>query len=79
MNMTAAQFDRARAAGLSPFNHSLDGFAAACYEGNSADELLDGLTATSDVGDMAAWSIDAQGWHAAIRAALETAMADAQA
>lgn len=50
-------------------SQSLDGFAEACYDMNSIDELIQGLT-QADETDMAAWGLDEEEYKSAIEQAL---------
>jgi len=72
--MNREQYDALHAMGLRPVNHRLDGFAAACYETNTVDELIDFNTAAPDPVDMETWGITPDEWRQAARAALETGM-----
>jgi len=84
MKITREQFDALAAKGLSPFDHGrwwdednpAEQFAAACYETNSAAELLNFDTATlADAqADMEQWGITLDEWRQAQREALELAM-----
>lgn len=74
MKLSAAQFELAAAAGLKPYSHRLDGFAAACYDRNTADELISALSSEPDVGDMGVWGLTPEAWREGVVAALETAM-----
>lgn len=50
-------------------------FAAACYDGNSVEELESALSSGSDATDMRAWNITKQEWFDSINIAL-TALRD---
>lgn len=76
MRMTQQQFSTLLESGLSPRDRALAGFAEACYDNNSVDELRGFASATPDADDMAAWGIDADEWRQAQREALEAAMAE---
>uniref|UniRef100_A0A6M3XLQ7 Uncharacterized protein n=1 Tax=viral metagenome TaxID=1070528 RepID=A0A6M3XLQ7_9ZZZZ len=51
-------------------------FAAACYEQNSIQELLNALMDEPDAADLETWDITAQAWREEIRIALEAKLAD---
>lgn len=74
MKLTQKQFATLQANGLCPENHTLSGFAEACFNMNSADELMDFATADADATDMREWDINVDEWRAAQREALEFAM-----
>lgn len=50
--------------------NDLKGFAEACYDQNSVNELAECLSAEADQGDMETWDIDAEEWKEAIEQAL---------
>lgn len=54
--------------------HTLDGFAEACYDGNSYADLKDCMTAEPDKTDMETWGIGKSEWRNAQRMAIENAM-----
>jgi len=57
---------------LTPQQHHLDGFAAACFDDNSNDELIEALKMrAADETDCKNWEITPSQWREAIREALE--------
>jgi hypothetical protein len=76
MRINADQFSALNARGLSPIRHDLSGFAEACYNDNTADDLMSFDSADADRTDMEAWGITEQEWRDAQRQALEAAMAE---
>lgn len=57
----------------------LIGFAEACYEQNTTDELRDALAqGSADAADCQEWGISASEWRASIEAALATRLNEAR-
>lgn len=66
LNYLAKQFN------LTPQAHNLEGFAEACFNDNSNDELIDALKMRkADKTDCENWGITPSQWREAIREALE--------
>lgn len=77
MKLSAEQYADAKARGFSALKRSsLDGFAEACYDQNSYDDLKDCKTARPDTADMREWDLSAQEWRDAQAEAIEAAMED---
>jgi len=51
-------------------------FAAACYDQNSVEELLEGLRSGSDAADCAKWGLSPAGWTSQIKLALAAKLED---
>lgn len=60
--------------GLKSSDESISGFAEACYDDNSFEDLVTGLDAKADATDCKAWSISAEEWKDGIKQALQLAM-----
>lgn len=71
---TAADYDRAVAAGFAPEFHNLEGFAEACANDNALDDLIGCATAEPDEADMRAWRISADEWREAQARAISASM-----
>jgi uncharacterized membrane protein len=68
----------AKSLNLTPKNHKLSGFAEACYNDNSIDELVEALGFRgADKTDCENWQIKPSEWRTAIREALESRLYDA--
>lgn len=74
MKINEQQYSALLAKELSPTRHDLKGFAEACYNANSFDELNNFDTIKSDETDMSQWGISASDWVYAQKQALEQAM-----
>lgn len=73
MEMDEREYRAVIKAGIKPRRHRLRGFAEACSDQNSVQDLLEGLKMKkADRSDMAAWGITASEWRTAIREALES-------
>lgn len=76
MKLTAKEFENLTSLGLQPAQHPLTGFSEACFDMNSAEELVSGIKGDADETDMKTWGLTEDEWRHEIRKALETAMAD---
>ncbi len=76
MQITKKDFYAAIKAGLEPKKKKLSAFALACFDMNSADELLYARANPHGVDrvDCASWSITPEEWAAGIDDALQVAM-----
>ena len=72
--LNQAQYNTLVTKGLKAQDHSLSGFAEACYDDGGFEELVTALDSEADTIDCKAWDIDAQGWKESIKQALEFAM-----
>lgn len=72
--LNQAQYNTLVAKGLKAQDHSLSGFAEACYDDGSFEDLVTALDSEADTTDCKAWDIDAQDWKESIKQALEVAM-----
>jgi hypothetical protein len=71
MNITKTEYYAIIRAGVTPANNNLTGFAAACYDANSARGLIDALkTRRAEKTDFENWGISATQWRESIRDAL---------
>ena len=59
-----------QAAGIKPLEQLLDGFAEACFNENSVDELIEGLSTGFDKRDGEVWGINESQWYDSIINAL---------
>lgn len=74
-NMNLAGFIECAAAGISPEDCKIEGFAEACYNENSVSELVEALKSRSaDKTDCENWKITPSQWRGEIKSALEYAM-----
>lgn len=55
-------------------DHSLNGFAEACYDDGNFEELVTALDSDADTTDCQSWGITAEEWRESIKQALEVAM-----
>lgn len=60
--------------GLKAQEHSLNGFAEACYDDGNFEELAIALDSAADTTDCKNWDISAEEWKESINQALEVAM-----
>lgn len=72
--LNQAQYNTLVNKGFKAQDHSLSGFAEACYNDNSYEELVTGLDDGANNVDCKAWDITAQEWKESIKQALEVAM-----
>lgn len=72
--LNQSQYNTLVAKGLKAQDHSLSGFAEACYDYNTYDDLVTALDNDADPADCKAWDIDTQEWRESIKQALELAM-----
>ena len=56
--------------GIKPLDITLSGFAEACYNENSVDELIEGLSTGFDKRDGEVWGINESQWYDSIINAL---------
>tara|TARA_R100000781_G_C4079002_1_gene127073 strand:+ start:1784 stop:2020 length:237 start_codon:yes stop_codon:yes gene_type:complete len=59
-----------QAAGIKPLDIMLDGFAEACFNENSVDELCEALESGFDTTDSRNWKINETEWYESIINAL---------
>lgn len=76
MKLTREQYADALSRGFTPHQHKLSGFAEACYDMNSYDDIKECKTSPVDRVDCKTWQIDKDAWREAQVEAIETAMAD---
>lgn len=74
--MNEQQYRKLIELGFSARDNDLQGFAAACYGTNSAQELIDALADGPDVTDMKDWGIGPTHYNECVFAALEAMMFD---
>ena len=53
-------------------------FAAACYDQNSLQELMEALASGPDEQDMAAWGLTEAEWRAQVQQAIDAKRAEAE-
>ena len=76
MKLTAKQYTEAEYQGLTPYWHKLGGFAEACYNQNSFEDLKYFQKAVADKGDCEQWGLTDQEWRDAQQQAIELAMVE---
>lgn len=72
--LNKAQYENLAIKGLKSQDYKLTGFAEACYDNNTYEDLVTGLDADADAVDCEAWGISGKEWQESIRQALEVAM-----
>ena len=72
--LNQTQYNTLVAKGLEAQDHSLNGFAEACYNDGSFEELVTALDNEADATDCKDWGINAEEWKESIKQALEVAM-----
>lgn len=74
MQLTVNQYETLVNMGLTATVNNINGFAEACFDQNSFDELINYSIATADTTDMETWDIDESEWRDAQKTALQRAM-----
>lgn len=72
--LNQAQYNTLLNRGLKAQDHSLNGFAEACYDDGSFEDLASALNNEADATDCKTWNISAEEWRESIKQALEVAM-----
>lgn len=72
--LNQSQYNTLVAKGLKAQDHSLSGFAEACYDDNSYEDLVAALDNEADATDCETWNINAEEWGDSIKQSLEVAM-----
>ena len=72
--LNKCQYDILVNKGFKAQNHSLNGFAEACYDDGNFEELAIALDSAADTTDCKNWDISAEEWKESIKKALEAAM-----
>jgi hypothetical protein len=70
MEIRMDDIQKIQAAGIKPLEDLLDGFAEACFNENSVDELIEGLSTGFDKRDGEVWGINESQWYDSIINAL---------
>ena len=72
--LNKSQYNAILSKGVQAQDHSLTGFAEACYDDNTYEDLVTALDSEANVIDCKAWDITAQEYKESIKQALEVAM-----
>ena len=72
--LNQSQYNTLVTKGLKAQDHSLSGFAEACYDDNSYEDLVAALDNEADATDCETWNISAEEWGDSIKQSLEVAM-----
>lgn len=72
--LNQAQYNTLVTKGLKAQDHSLSGFAEACYDDGSFEGLVTALDSEADTTDCKNWDVSAEEWKESIKQALEVAM-----